>query len=74
MSTPDRDTLGPDPNRLLTPTELAEILGVVERTLRVWAGDGGGPRRLRIGGRHIRYRVSDVVAWLDTQYVDKAES
>lgn len=59
--------LGTDPDRLLTPIELGELLGgITDRTLRNWAADGTGPRRLRIGGKHIRYRVADVRNWLDS--------
>jgi len=55
--------------RLLTVKELAAALGVNERTC--WrltamaeAGQVGFPRPLRIGHRIIRWRLSDVEAYL----------
>jgi len=55
--------------RLLTVTELAAALGVHERTC--WrlaamaeAGQGDFPRPLRIRPRIIRWRLSDVEAYL----------
>ena len=55
--------------RLLTVKELAAALGVNERTC--WrlasmaeAGHGDFPRPLRIGHRIIRWRLSDVEAYL----------
>jgi len=60
-------SLGDDPDRLFTPAETAALLGIrSERTLRNWAAAGTGPKRLRIGGRHVRYRAADIREWLDT--------
>jgi excisionase family DNA binding protein len=49
--------------RLLTPSELSEILGVPVATLYSWRYHGKGPAAVRVG-RHLRYRSSDVNAWL----------
>ena len=49
--------------RLLTPTELSEMLGVPVATLYSWRYHGRGPAAVRVG-RHLRYRLSDVDAWL----------
>ncbi len=43
---------------------LAEVLGIPDRTLLAWRNDRTGPPFVRIG-RHVRYRVSDVQAWLE---------
>lgn len=51
---------------LLKPPKVAEILGVPETTLRRWRYYGTGPKALRVG-KHTRYRVEDVAAWLDEQ-------
>ncbi|MCU0269061.1 MAG: helix-turn-helix domain-containing protein [Acidimicrobiales bacterium] len=52
--------------RLLTPEELAEELGVPVATLYQWRYRRTGPVVLRIG-RHLRYRRDDVDAWLASQ-------
>ena len=51
---------------LLTPTQVAEHLGVPITTLYGWKYKGYGPRTLRVG-RHLRYRVEDVEAWVQQQ-------
>jgi len=48
---------------LLSPDEVAVILGIPVKTLYQWRYKGVGPRGLRIG-RHVRYRSADVEAWL----------
>ncbi len=52
--------------RMTTPDELAEYLGVPLRTLYAWRYRGEGPRGYKIG-KHIRYRQSDIEAWLEEQ-------
>lgn len=44
----------------------ATILGRSPRTLEDWRGNGRGPRFIKVG-RPVRYRLSDLVAFLDTQ-------
>lgn len=51
----------------LTPEALAERLGVPLRTVYAWNSTGVGPRYLRIG-RHVRYRLADVIAWENERY------
>ena len=51
---------------LVSVDELAEYLGVPIRTIYDWRQTGHGPRGIRIG-RHLKFAVSDVTAWLDTQ-------
>jgi excisionase family DNA binding protein len=50
--------------RLVSPEEVAMFLGVPLRTVYRWRSRGDGPRAYRVG-RHVRYRVEDVEAWLD---------
>lgn len=50
----------------LRPHEACAIIGVSERTLRNLSRLPGGPIPLRIG-RSVRYRRSDLIAWLDSQ-------
>ncbi|MGO1497689.1 helix-turn-helix domain-containing protein [Agrococcus casei] len=58
------------PGVLLTEEELADILIISANTLRGYRqpGRSRGPNYLRTGGA-IRYRVSDVVQWLDESAV-----
>jgi len=58
------------PLDLLTPQVLAEGLGVPVQTIYVWRTKGAGPRGIKVG-RHLRYRRSDVEAWLDAQTDDR---
>ncbi|SIA06409.1 Helix-turn-helix domain [Mycobacteroides abscessus subsp. abscessus] len=46
----------------LSRKELAERLNVPAKTPAEWATKRTGPRYARFG-RHVRYRLSDVVAW-----------
>jgi hypothetical protein len=43
------------PDRLLTPAEAGEVLGVATHTLANWRWTGKGPRYIRIGRQTIRY-------------------
>ena len=54
--------LGLEP--VLTTSELAEYLGVQTQAIYDLRTDGRGPSGIRVG-REIRFRVSDVVRWLD---------
>lgn len=46
--------------------ELAEHLGVPLETVRRWRKHRQGPRGYRVG-KHIRFRESEVEAWLQNQ-------
>ena len=55
--------------QLLTVTELASALGVHKRTCwrlaaQAEAGQGDFPRPLRIGPKTVRWRLSDVEAYI----------
>jgi len=43
---------------------LSGYIGIPERTIYNWRQRGEGPPAYRIG-KHLRYRRSDVEAWLD---------
>lgn len=49
---------------LLTVDELAAYLCIPRSTLYAWKYKRAGPPVIRVG-RHLRYRRSDVEAWLD---------
>jgi excisionase family DNA binding protein len=52
--------------RLMTPNELADFLGIPVGTIYQWRVRGLGPRAVRVG-RHIRFRRPDVEQWVDSQ-------
>jgi excisionase family DNA binding protein len=59
----DNDHRSPD-KLLLRPDEVAALLDVPLRTIYRWRSRHDGPRGYRIG-RHVRYRVDDIEAWLE---------
>lgn len=52
--------------RLLSTQEVARLLVVPVTTLYTWRYKGTGPNAYRVG-KHLRYRLSDVMAWLEDQ-------
>jgi predicted DNA-binding transcriptional regulator AlpA len=57
----------------LTISDLAEREDVPEGTVYQWNSKGTGPRYMKIG-RHVRYRLSDVVTWENSRYADTERS
>lgn len=55
--------------RWLSRRELADRYGLPVKTLAQWASKGTGPRYARMG-RHVRYRLSDVIDW-ETERFDE---
>ena len=49
---------------LLTANDIADYLGISVRTVYWWRSKGLGPQGIRIG-RHLRFRMSDFLEWLD---------
>ncbi|GAA1726468.1 hypothetical protein GCM10009809_22750 [Isoptericola hypogeus] len=49
---------------LINTEELSEYLGVPIATIYDWRVDAKGPRGIRVG-RHLKFAVSDVRAWLE---------
>lgn len=56
----------------LDPAGLADYLGVPVRSVYNWRHTGQGPVAHR-AGRHLRYRRSDVEAWLASRAGARAE-
>lgn len=50
----------------LSPEALSRYVDVPLQTVYGWNSKGTGPRRSRVG-RHVRYRLADVDAWLESQ-------
>jgi predicted DNA-binding transcriptional regulator AlpA len=53
---------------LLTQRQAAEMLALSERTLERFRVSGMGPKFVRLG-HSIRYRLSDVEAWIASRTV-----
>ena len=53
-----------DEPRLIIEGEAADLLTLSVKTLRNWRLSGYGPPHLKVG-RLVRYRLSDVRAWLE---------
>ena len=53
-------------DRLLSITDLSEMLGISVHTLYRWRYKGDGPVGYRVG-RYVRYRREAVEAWLQQQ-------
>jgi excisionase family DNA binding protein len=51
---------------LLSPTQLAEYIGVPVDTVYIWNQRGSGPKFARVG-KHVRYRLTDVESWLESR-------
>jgi predicted DNA-binding transcriptional regulator AlpA len=57
------------PEPLLTPAQVVELLSVGStRSLESWRRRGEGPPFVRVG-KQVRYRASDLQAWLAAQTV-----
>jgi predicted DNA-binding transcriptional regulator AlpA len=54
-------------DRWISRPELATRLGVPVKTLAEWASKGSGPRYAKFG-KHVRYRLKDVIAWENDQF------
>lgn len=55
--------------KLLTGQEAAEILGISNQTMRIHRIKGGGVKFVKVG-RMVRYRKSDIEAYLNARTFD----
>jgi predicted DNA-binding transcriptional regulator AlpA len=69
----DRSAKLRDTFELLSPADLASLIGVDERTLAVWRSQRRGPDFVKLG-RSVFFRCADVKAWieLNTTPTDRA--
>jgi Helix-turn-helix domain len=51
---------------LLDPPTAARYIDMSPETMKVWRRTGTGPAFIRVASNRVRYRVSDLDAWLDT--------
>lgn len=56
-------------DELLNEDQAAELITMRPQTLAVWRMKGIGPKFMRVG-RLVRYRKSDLLAWLDSRIVN----
>jgi predicted DNA-binding transcriptional regulator AlpA len=53
--------------RYVDRREVAVAIGVTVQTLARWNAQGKGPPCIRLEGRRARYKVNDVIAWLESR-------
>lgn len=58
------------PNKLMTTQQLADYLEIAVSTILQYRAEGTGPQYIKLG-HLVRYRVSDVEAWLEAKAVGK---
>ena len=71
-----RDVNAMDANaddRWLSRQELADRYGVPVKTPAEWASKGTGPRYAKFG-KHVRYRLSDVIDWESKRFAENDRS
>jgi hypothetical protein len=57
-------------DEMLDTPSTAKFLNVPIRTVETWRYRGGGPRYLRLSGRVVRYRLADLIAFLERSAVE----
>ena len=60
-------------DRWLSRQELADRYGVPVKTPAQWASKGTGPRYAKFG-KHVRYRLSDVIDWESMRFAENNRS
>lgn len=61
-------------DRLLTTREAAKVLNTTDRFLEARRVRGGGPKYVRISARAVRYRLSDLQAWIAERVFEKTSN
>ena len=56
----------PSRDQMLEPRHLAALMSISPRTLETWRREGRGPAVTKVEGA-VRYRYSDVLAWIAEQ-------
>lgn len=64
MSADQTQDIGLEP--LISVEQLAAYVGLPRQTIYDWRVSGKGPKAYRIG-KHLRFAVSDVRAWVEQQ-------
>ncbi len=55
------------PDQVLGTEEAAGLAGLSVRTLQRLCRAGAGPKRIRLSPGRVGFRLSDVLAWLETR-------
>lgn len=55
-----------NPGPFLSRIQAANFLGLQPQSLAKMASEGRGPRYVKYGGRTVRYRMKDLIAFVDT--------
>ena len=58
-----------DYQNTLTPKQAAKYVGISEAALRLWRSEGRGPRYFKAGEKLVRYRRTDLDAWIEARLV-----
>ena len=53
--------------RLLTRPEVEEVVGLSCATVYRLMGSGDFPRPIRLGGRCVRWKATDLLAWIESR-------
>ena len=56
--------------RMLTEAEAAELLSCTKYALRAWRNRRVGPPFYKVGGRLVRYKLSELKAFAETNRVE----
>lgn len=51
--------------KVLTNDQTADMLGISRRTLPVWRSKFRGPKWVKYDNKLVRYRETDVIAWIE---------
>jgi predicted DNA-binding transcriptional regulator AlpA len=60
-------------NRLLPPDEAATLIGVTPGTLQVWRSTNRYPLKYVKSGRLVRYRLEDILDFIESRTITPAE-
>ncbi|MDR9417202.1 MAG: AlpA family phage regulatory protein [Gracilimonas sp.] len=53
-----------DPDSIIRPKQLSELLSVSSTTLWRWESKGKLPKRIKLAGRAVGWRYGDIQEWL----------
>jgi predicted DNA-binding transcriptional regulator AlpA len=70
MATAIKFATTPQTTRLLTPKAASEFLGIPEGTLAQWRSQRRGPSFVKLEGRLVRYRASDLEHYIASRIVE----
>ncbi|MBE3604327.1 helix-turn-helix domain-containing protein [bacterium] len=57
-------------NQMMSGPKAAEFLGVSKKTIENWRQQGKGPRFVRLSRRAVRYRIADLLEFIQRKTVD----